>query len=506
MGGGGPNGGDDLADGSWLDQLHRTSLEDVGTQMASNAAQLVSMTSSISASLDQAEQLGSMPNLASLSRGDPACQLGSHPPPPQDSASTPSGLHAGGPPVAPGVRSASDWGTTGWASEAHGRNHAALAVRDIGVPRDEAGEAGGPQGDEGGAEGSINAARLTALTNSSTPNEPGPYSPGSVAGTSVAGTSVSTYEYIGGTGSSGAAGDVYGAVGLASAPHGLVHSSHGLGSAQSFASSTSGSAAPRSRLLTRPDHLRPGADGSSPPVKKWAAFISHYKVEAAMEARFLQTELEVLLGRKCFLDSDDLRDLRLLQQSVRESDCLILVQSKSVLSRPYCLLEMVTAIEARVPIVGVSLAVGGHEMYRFEQAPSFLAHLERTLEQANPGASSVLTRANVALGYASRLLASTIPEIISIQFNPSASRNMLAASVADVASAMESALPMRVPSPEAWSRQQAVTPVPAMDWNDSASRQRTSPASPTPSSSVWRAWPFRRNTSQNNWAAANGRN
>ena len=96
-----------------------------------------------------------------------------------------------------------------------------------------------------------------------------------------------------------------------------------------------------------------------------------------MEARFLQTELEVLLGRKCFLDSDDLRDLRLLQQvpqpaacvtrsespvsnvnstrnqrerpflfqSVRESDCLVLLQSKSVLSRPYCLLEMLTAVE-----------------------------------------------------------------------------------------------------------------------------------------------------------------
>ena len=167
----------------------------------------------------------------------------------------------------------------------------------------------------------------------------------------------------------------------------------------------------RSRLLARPEHPFTGIRGT--PGKRWGAFISHYKVEAAMEARFLQTELEVLLGTKCFLDSDDLRDLRFLQQSVRESDVLILVQSKSVLSRPYCLLELVTAIEARVPIVGVSLVVGSVDKYKFDAAPAFLTHLERTLEQANPGASSVLTRANVELSYASRLLAPTIPEVIS---------------------------------------------------------------------------------------------
>ena len=127
------------------------------------------------------------------------------------------------------------------------------------------------------------------------------------------------------------------------------------------------------------------AGGTGAPRKRWAAFISHYKGEAAMEARFLQTELEALLGRKCFLDSDDLRDLRLLQQAVRESDCLILVQSKSVLFRPYCILEMVTAIEARVPIVGVSLSVAGIDMYNF--------NLPRPSSRTSSGPSSKQTRA-----------------------------------------------------------------------------------------------------------------
>jgi hypothetical protein len=295
-------------------------------------------------------------------------------------------------------------------------------------------------------------------------------------------------------------------IGLAQA-HGLAHATS---VSSSLPSCGAGSLAQRSRLLTRPKAAPPAAEPASGAFggKRWAAFISHYKVEAAMEARFLQTELKVLLGRKCFLDSDDLRDLRRLQQSVRDSDCLIVVQSKSILSRPYCLLEMVTAIESRVPIVGVSLAVGGLEMYKFELAPAFLAHLERTLEQANPGASGVLTRANVDLRYASRLLASTIPEIISIQFNPSSSRNMLAASVADVASAMEAALPMRVPSPEEWERQLAVVPAPQLDWNIDSGLARSSPPSPPASDAgTWRtAWPFRKRPQSTWWAPANGRN
>ncbi|EOD13874.1 hypothetical protein EMIHUDRAFT_451930 [Emiliania huxleyi CCMP1516] len=235
--------------------------------------------------------------------------------------------------------------------------------------------------------------------------------------------------------------------------------------------------------------------------------------EAAMEARFLQTELEALLGRKCFLDSDDLRDLRLLQQAVRESDCLILVQSKSVLFRPYCILEMVTAIEARVPIVGVSLSVAGIDMYNFNLAPAFLTHLERTLEQANPGASSVLTRANVDLTYAARLLGSTVPEIISISFNPSSSRNMLAASVADIAAAMEHAMPSRVPTPEEWERHAAVVSVPSLDWINDAQAQpplsqpHTRAPSPTPTEVMRRTWlpPFKK-TGGSTWAPANGRN
>ena len=47
-----------------------------------------------------------------------------------------------------------------------------------------------------------------------------------------------------------------------------------------------------------------------------------------------------------FLDSDDLMDLRDLLEHVKTSDVLLLFQTKSVLQRPWCLLELFAAIEA----------------------------------------------------------------------------------------------------------------------------------------------------------------
>jgi hypothetical protein len=77
-----------------------------------------------------------------------------------------------------------------------------------------------------------------------------------------------------------------------------------------------------------------------------------------------------LFGKRVFLDSDDLRDLRKLQDHVRECDVFLLVQSASVLTRPYCLLELCVAIDAGKPIVGVSLS--GAYAYDFAAAQALL--------------------------------------------------------------------------------------------------------------------------------------
>ena len=72
-----------------------------------------------------------------------------------------------------------------------------------------------------------------------------------------------------------------------------------------------------------------------------------------MEARYLQSELMKNLECECFLDSDDLSDLRLLLDHVRKSDVLLILQTRNVLTRPWCLLELNAAIEASVPIVAI---------------------------------------------------------------------------------------------------------------------------------------------------------
>ena len=50
--------------------------------------------------------------------------------------------------------------------------------------------------------------------------------------------------------------------------------------------------------------------------KRFACFLSHHKASCAMEARFLKDKLSDLIQKECFLDSDNLRNLRELLDSV----------------------------------------------------------------------------------------------------------------------------------------------------------------------------------------------
>ena len=93
--------------------------------------------------------------------------------------------------------------------------------------------------------------------------------------------------------------------------------------------------------------------------KKFAVFLSHFKMEAAAEARILKNELVRSLRVKeqeLFLDSDNLTDLRKLLEHVAESDSVALLYTKGVLSRPWCLLELDAAVKNSVPIFIIKVA------------------------------------------------------------------------------------------------------------------------------------------------------
>ena len=93
--------------------------------------------------------------------------------------------------------------------------------------------------------------------------------------------------------------------------------------------------------------------------KSFAVFLSHFKFEAAAEARVLKLELVKRLRCKeeqVFLDADNLNDLRKLLDHVVDSDCVALLWTQGILSRPWCLLELQAAVVSKVPIVLISVA------------------------------------------------------------------------------------------------------------------------------------------------------
>jgi len=195
-----------------------------------------------------------------------------------------------------------------------------------------------------------------------------------------------------------------------------------------------------------------GLEGGAPPEprspqteeKKWAAFVSHFKWEAATDARYVKEKLQEKLQQPIFIDSDDLHVLTKLKTHVCQSDVLVLVQTKSVLTRPYCLVELITACKHGVPIVGVCVSNGPNPYNRVE-AEASLSDLDETLE---PGDQEQLRSYGIHdLGEASYLL-SCIPKIISVPIDFSASENVLEATFVDLKDKIDTA---RCNGP-AWSR------------------------------------------------------
>ena len=73
--------------------------------------------------------------------------------------------------------------------------------------------------------------------------------------------------------------------------------------------------------------------------------------------------------------------------SPQNSDVLLVVQTKELFQRPWCLLECFTAIKNQVPIVALNCEGKG---YDFAEASNLLTHLDSHLDDVNPGASDVL--------------------------------------------------------------------------------------------------------------------
>lgn len=88
-----------------------------------------------------------------------------------------------------------------------------------------------------------------------------------------------------------------------------------------------------------------------------------------------------MLRAPVFIDSVNLHDLRdLISKGVRRSECVVLIATKSVLSRHWCVLELYEAWRHRIPIHVVQVVGKG---FSYEVAQQFVANFEEGMRAEN---------------------------------------------------------------------------------------------------------------------------
>ena len=198
-----------------------------------------------------------------------------------------------------------------------------------------------------------------------------------------------------------------------------------------------------SRFLPRSTASRDGGGGSGV-NRGFAFFISYFREEAGCDCRLLQQRLGAATGRPIFLDTtsaDSISDI--LDDGLRNSEALLLVQTANVLYRPWVLLEIFCALLLRIPVIPVCIEGGG---YDFQRAKTFLASddLGAALDAANPGASAAITAELAKRGHTiaelQRVLAKTVPNVISVFLAPAGTENHLNAVMQDLMDKKERAL------------------------------------------------------------------
>ena len=104
-----------------------------------------------------------------------------------------------------------------------------------------------------------------------------------------------------------------------------------------------------------------------------------------------------------------------------------------MLTRPWCLAEIITAIENQIPIVSVSIEGQGNS-FDFAANQAFLQNpdFSSALNQVNPGAVEELTKQGIDVQTMGAAIGSMLPYIISKSYNVAATERVREAQLADI--------------------------------------------------------------------------
>jgi hypothetical protein len=143
-----------------------------------------------------------------------------------------------------------------------------------------------------------------------------------------------------------------------------------------------------------------------------------------------------------YLDSTDATHInKIITNDLVNSECLVLMQTKRVLERPWVLMELCVALRLGLPIVCVNVTGLGYE---FAGVKNYLGSLEAELDARNPGAAGELRtllenqdpdfpgEPITSIEHLSAKLIDTIPAIIAIPFDPQGSDHHLSAVASEV--------------------------------------------------------------------------
>ena len=125
--------------------------------------------------------------------------------------------------------------------------------------------------------------------------------------------------------------------------------------------------------------------------RHYLVFISHSKADAGTEACAVNDYLKTKTKLPAFLDSEEEFKLSQLLAAVKRSRLLLILLTPNYVTRPYCVVELVTAFKSNIPIVSVSLARHGLAPFDFGSLMSKLETLSGVESLLNKSGWKVVT-------------------------------------------------------------------------------------------------------------------